>query len=351
MQENEKKHPKHLLIIRLSALGDVAMTVPIILALRQQYPTLKITVVSKAFQSSIFKDIPEVNFFPVDFDEYKNGVFGLNELYKDLSKFGIDAYADLHNVLRTKVINLFFKLDTINTAAISKGRSERKELTALKEKQISPIKSIFERHADVCKKLNLPIDLSTINMLDKQALSKKTKQLTGEKKSYWIGVAPFAAYRTKVYDLESMKQVIKSLVKADRKVLLFGGGKTEIDKLEILAADSDNSINMAGKLSFDEELALISNLDLMLSMDSGNGHLASMYGVPVITMWGNTHPYAGFVPFRQPLENSLIPDLTKFPFIPTSVYGNKVIPGYEDCMKTIPPASVISKINSVLSNL
>ena len=59
-------------------------------------------------------------------------------------------------------------------------------------------------------------------------------------------------------------------------------------------------------------------------MDSGNGHLAAMYGIPVITVWGVTHPYAGFAPFLQPEENSITADREQFPLIPTSVYGNKV---------------------------
>ena len=105
---------------------------------------------------------------------------------------------------------------------------------------------------------------------------------------------------------------------------------------------------MAGKLSFRRELELISNLDLMLSMDSGNGHMAAMYEIPVITLWGNTHPYAGFVPFRQPLENSLTSDLSEYPFIPTSIYGDKIIPGYEDCMKSIDTTTVVEKINNIL---
>jgi ADP-heptose:LPS heptosyltransferase len=96
------------------------------------------------------------------------------------------------------------------------------------------------------------------------------------------------------------------------------------------------------------ELEVISNLDMMLSMDSGNGHLAALYGVPVVTLWGNTHPYAGFRPFRQPEENSITPDLTKYPFIPTSIYGKKVIDGYEDCMASISPDEVLSNLKRLM---
>ena len=59
-------------------------------------------------------------------------------------------------------------------------------------------------------------------------------------------------------------------------------------------------LNIAGKLSFKEELELIRSLDVMVSMDSGNAHLAAMQDVKTITLWGVTHPYAGFAPFHQP---------------------------------------------------
>lgn len=351
MHENEIKQPKHLLLIRLSALGDVAMTVPVVLALRQQYPSLKITVVSKSLFRHFFTNIPEIGFYGVDFKDDNKGLLSLYDISKKLTKLGADTFADLHNVLRTKVIKQFFKGKSLLVASLDKGRHERKQLTALKQKNISPIKSIFSCHSEVCARLNLPIDLTKVSLLEKCPLSNKIIEITGSKSSPWIGIAPFAAYNTKVYALESMQKVIQLLTKEGYIVLLFGGGAEEIKKLELLAADSDNCKNIAGKLSIDEELALISNLDLMLSMDSGNGHMAAMYDIPVITMWGNTHPYAGFIPFGQPIENSLIPDLDKFPFIPTSIYGNKVVPGYEDCMKTIQPTEVVAKINMALSNL
>ena len=101
---------------------------------------------------------------------------------------------------------------------------------------------------------------------------------------------------------------------------------------------------MAGQLKLHQELQLISNLDVMLSMDSGNAHIAAMLGVKVITLWGATHPYAGFSPFDQPKENFLVSDRNMFPKLPTSVYGNKKVAGYEDAMRTILPESIVLKI-------
>ena len=130
--------------------------------------------------------------------------------------------------------------------------------------------------------------------------------------------------------------------------ILFGGGELEKKQLQQWSDTCQNCINTIDNLSFEEELALISNLDLMLSMDSGNGHLAAMFAIPTVTLWGVTHPYAGFSPFHQEPENSLLSDRTKYPLIPTSIYGNKMPEGYDNVMSTIVPETIISRIFDLL---
>jgi ADP-heptose:LPS heptosyltransferase len=69
-----------------------------------------------------------------------------------------------------------------------------------------------------------------------------------------------------------------------------------------------------------------------------------MLGIKTITLWGATHPFLGFSPFNQPLENALVSDRNLYPKLPTSVYGNKKEEGYQDAMRTILPEQVIEKI-------
>jgi ADP-heptose:LPS heptosyltransferase len=148
-----------------------------------------------------------------------------------------------------------------------------------------------------------------------------------------------------------MKEVIDTLAQnQEHTILLFGGGQNEKEQLQNLAGDKNNVINMAGKIPFQEELDLISNLDVMLSMDSGNGHIAAMLGVPVVTLWGATHPYAGFLPFNQTLDNALVSDRNQYPQLPTSVYGNKKVAGYENAMRTILPEQVVARIAEILKS-
>lgn len=337
---------QHIAVMRLSAMGDVAMTVPVLRAFNAKYPNVKITVISTPFFQPLFNDLQNVSFLPFDKKGKHKGFLGLFRLFLELRKSNIDAFADLHNVLRLKVFRKLLSLTGKKVAFTHKGRTEKKEVTRAVNKIFRPLPTVFERHAKVFEELGFPIDLSNPTFPEKSKLSSEILSVVGEKTQKWIGIAPFAQHDSKVYPLDLMEKVIDQLAQnPENKILLFGGGKKEIETLESLTKSYNNVISVAGKLKFNQEIQLISNLDVMLSMDSGNGHIAAIFGVKTITLWGATHPYLGFSPFHQPVENSLVSDRNLYPKLPTSIYGNKKVEGYEDAMRTILPESVVEKIN------
>ncbi|MDT0555551.1 glycosyltransferase family 9 protein [Patiriisocius hiemis] len=341
------KKPTHILVLRLSALGDVAMLVPVLHILTQTYPNLKITVVSRAFFKPFFKDISNCNFLEADVYGKHKG-FGLFKLSSEAKKLGIDAVADVHNVLRSKMLRTHLWSMGIKTATIDKGRAEKKKATASKPlKKLQPLKTTHQRYAAVFSMLGYPIDLKKYTPPRNKELSEKTHNLIGAHTQKLIGIAPFAAYKSKMYPLPMMREVLEKLNAQKNYQLLLFGGKNEVKQMEEISAGLQNVKVVAGSLSFEEELALISNLDGMIAMDSGNGHLAAMFGVPVLTLWGVTHPYLGFTPFNQPRENQLISNREKYPLLPTSVYGNKYPKGYENAMQSIPVKLVVEKAVAV----
>jgi ADP-heptose:LPS heptosyltransferase len=335
--------------MRLSAMGDVAMTVPVLRALVSQYPEIKLTVISRPFFKPFFEGIPQVFFFGFDEKERHKGVAGLLRLFQDLKRLNIDAFADLHNVLRSKVIRNLFALSGKRTASVDKGRDEKKALTRSENRIFKQLPTMFERHAKVFEELGFALNLDNPIFPRKAVLDKEIKAIIGDEEQQLIGIAPFAQYDSKVYPLDLMRVVIEELSKnSNNKILLFGGGTREIEILDSFSNNKNNVINMAGKVKLKQELELISKLDVMLSMDSGNAHIAAMLGVKVISLYGATHPFAGFAPFNQPFENALVADREKYPLLPTSVYGNIKVAGYEDAMRTILPESIVEKINTSL---
>ena len=334
-------------------MGDVAMTVSVIRAFVEQNPSVKIIFVSRPFYKPFFDGIPNVNFFAVDVQKRHKGFSGLVKLYFDLKKLNIDAVADLHNVLRSQIIRTFFALNGKRVAFTDKGRAEKRALTRAENKIFKPLKTIVERHVETFKKIGFSIDLSKPKFPRTPDISPDVLKITGEKENQkWIGVAPFAQYQSKVYPRDLMQNVIDNLASdTNYKIFLFGGGSEEIEILNSFANGKENVINVAGKLELHQELILISNLDVMLSMDSGNAHIAAMLGIKVITLWGATHPFAGFAPFNQPAENCIVSDREKYPLVPTSVYGNKKVAGYEDAMRTISVEAVVGKIKNDIVSL
>jgi ADP-heptose:LPS heptosyltransferase len=330
-------------------MGDVAMTVPVIGTLIKKYPDVQLTVLTKKHFIPIFHGLDRVTVVEADVKKRHKGLMGLWRLYQELKPLQFDAVADLHNVLRSRVLKKYFALDRIPFVQIDKGRREKKALTRSKNKKFQQLKTTHQRYADVFGELGFPIDLSHTKPLERVELSEKVLDLVQQDTKKWVGIAPFAAHEGKMYPLESMEAVIKTLNDTDKyKILLFGGGDKEVEALERLSNTYENALCMAGKLNLAEELQLISNLDVMLSMDSGNAHLAANYGIPVVTLWGVTHPFAGFYPFHQPSENALLANREEYPLIPTSIYGNKLPPGYESAMKSIQPQHILEKLTEVL---
>ncbi len=333
--------PCHILVFRFSALGDIAMTIPVIRLLLQQYPDLRITFVSAPFVAPLFQDMERLDFFPADVKEAFRGMKGLYRLSRQLKKHGpYDAIADLHDVLRTKILRAFFP--GVPKAVIDKGRSEKKELTRAINKKLRPLKTTFQRYADVFASLQLPVVMDIKKGIQHRARNWGLFPF-GMTDRKVIGVAPFARHEAKMYPLDRMKEVVHQL--AERyKVILFGS-RAEAAVLEEWENDMPEVYVVAGKYDFSEELFILSGLDLMISMDSANMHLASLYGVPVISIWGGTHPYLGFYGWGQEMDRAIQVDN---PLRPSSVFGNKPCEG---CMDGIAPALIVSRAEQVLRSL
>lgn len=342
---------KHILVFRLSAMGDVAMTVPVVRALIAQHPDVRVTIVSRPFFKPFFKDIDRVEFFSIDIKKRHKGFLGLLRLFSDLKKLKVDYFADFHNVLRSQIIRSLFSLTGTKVAALDKGREGKKELTRAENKVFKQLPTMFSNHQQTLARLGFKVDLANPQFPAVPELAPELLQYVKEKDTVWIGIAPFAQYDTKVYPLNLMQQVVDSLAEREKSIIfLFGGGEKEIALLNQLKRDNYNVIVMAGKVKFDIEINLIQHLDVMLSMDSGNAHIAAMLGKKVVTLWGATHPYAGFAPFNQPADYCITADRAKYPLLPTSVYGNKIVEGYEDAMRTIDPQVVCDKIIEIINS-
>lgn len=349
---------EHILVIRFSALGDVAMVVPIVWSMARQYPDVRITVLSRGFARPFFENLaPNIGFMEADLKREYHGIKGLNALYRRLAAKQFTAVADMHNVLRSGFLRMRFNLNRYHVAHINKHRKERRRLTSYTKKELVPLPTSFQNYADVLTRLGYPVTIDFHSIYEntptgKGDLSLLPKSLDlnlNSQISNLIGIAPFAAHEGKVYPTTLMEQVIKQLTEQHPKarILLFGRGDRESQIFTAWCQQYQQCIFVSQYLeNIKQELILMSHLDVMLSMDSANMHMASLVATPVVSIWGATHPYAGFMGWGQPKENAIQVDLD---CRPCSIYGQRICKrGDYACMNMIKPETIVEKINSLL---
>jgi len=328
-----------LLAIRLSALGDVAMTLPVLESLKRANPLWDITLLSSPAAAQMAETLQlGIHVKAVNVKRDYEGVSGLNRLYGELREEHYDVVADLHDVLRSQYLRFRFFLNGIPTARIHKGRREKKALVS--HTGLRQLTSGFERYRDVFLRLGIagfPLDYHC-------PLSHDYDPTFTD-----IGIAPFAQHTGKVYPVPLMAEVIKGLLAKNENIRIFlFGGKNEREELAQLEI-SERVINLAGKGSIAEDMLRMKDLRCVISMDSFNMHLASLMETPVISVWGATHPYAGFLGYGQ--SEMQIVQLNDLPCRPCSIYGNKPC-RYNDyhCLTGIQPSLILKKVYECLDS-
>ena len=320
---------EHLLIMRFTALGEVAMLVPVVSSLAQQYPELRITVLSNPFARSLFDGIAHnVGFMAADLNGEYHGVKGLNALYRRLVAKNFTAIADMQSILRSSYLRMRFNISSYRVEHLDNHRQDRRKLVATKDKCLR----------------QLPPTGGNLRLVSDRI---------GEKKMFqqWIGIAPFAAFRGKVYPAQLTERVIAELIRRHPscRIFLFGGGDAEMAQIDRWCAQYKNCTNASQLLgSVQQELIVMSHLDVMLSMDSVNMHLASIAGTRVVSLWGATHPYAGYLGYGQSHDDVIQTDLD---CRPCSLHGNRLCKrGDYACLTQIDPIAVADHVEKHLKH-
>ena len=334
-------------------MGDVAMLVPVVSSLAQQYPDVRITVLSQPFAKAFFTNLaPNVGFMAADIKKEYHGIHGLNKLYRRLAAKHFTDVADMHGVLRTHYLRMRFNASKYHTAHIDKHRKGKHQLAAQEKKVFKQQPTSFENYADVLAELGYPVKLNFTSIFNEQHPADHILPAIGEKTAgeKWIGIAPFAAHEGKIYPIEKMEKVIQMLEEKypSCRIFLFGGGNKEKEKFDEWCAIYKKCTRVGNILKgLHDEMQLINLLDVMVSMDSANMHIASLVNTPVVSIWGATHPYAGFMGWNQSLENAVQVDLD---CRPCSIYGKKLCYRKDfACMNQIKPEDIIEKINHIIN--
>ena len=335
----------NILVIRTSAMGDVALVSPVLREMKKQYPEVKLTLITRPAFKPFFMESDSLSLFSLDLVKRHKGLSGLFRLYRDIKKQGrIDRVIDLHDVIRSKILRFFFKISGIPVSVIEKGRQEKQDL--IKGKRKVQLKHTVVRYCEAFARAGFilkPADRQ--NVIAEFAALKRADELFSFNLSLKIGVAPYAKHKLKMWPEENMIRLLNMISEKHNAVFFLFGGREESGKLEEFKKKVKGSLNLAGTLALEDEIAVMSKLDFMIAMDSANMHLAALIGTKVISLWGGTDPLAGFSAWMQPIEYSIRIPVDELTCRPCTIYGKgECRRGDLACRNWLTPEIVFSDI-------
>jgi ADP-heptose:LPS heptosyltransferase len=337
-----------LLVIRSSAMGDVALVTPVLMEMKKRYPDIEIIILTRSVFRSFFNQSANHSVFSPDFKKRHKGVSGLFTLYRDIKKQGrIDYVIDLHDVIRSKILRLFFRLSGVPVSVIDKGRAEKRDLISGKRK--IQLKHTVLKYCDVFARAGFSLDPSERqNIIPAAAALNKASEIISGNTGLNIGVAPYAKHSLKMWPEENMIILLNLIsAKHNSRFFLFGG-KEESLRLKEFENKIHGSVNLAGTLSLEEELAVISRLDFMIAMDSSNMHMAALVGTKIISIWGGTDPLSGFGAWKQPDEYSVRIPVDELTCRPCTIFGKgKCKRDDFACMNRLTPQIVSGRLEQI----
>jgi ADP-heptose:LPS heptosyltransferase len=326
-------------------MGDVALVAPVIKALIKQYPDVEPVIVTRSAFAPFFRTKEGVELFTPRFKERHKGFTGILRLFKDLKSTGkFDHVIDLHDVLRSKVLRFLFRISGTPVRVIDKGRNEKKLVITGSRRE--PLKHTVERYFEVFRKAGFSLkEVTGPSIIPLPTAVAVVKELLKPAPVINIGVAPYARHPLKRWPEEYMVSLLNKISSVCKARFLLFGGHEESGKLGSIRDKVSGSEVVADRYTLYEELALMSLLDFMISMDTSNMHMSALTGTKVISIWGATDPVTGFGAWQQPDEYSIRIPYTELTCRPCTVYGKGTCRrGDHACMHWLTPEMVLVKI-------
>ncbi len=335
------------LLARLSAMGDVAMLLPVVYAVARANPQHEFTLLTQPLFTTLMVNPPDnLEAMAIDIRREERGFVGLMRYADRIKRERFDAFIDLHDVLRTKALRWRELLSGGRVYHLRKPRRERSSLLRPPgHKVLRPLPGMISIYSDTLRRAGLDVPSAILPIEPSPADPLVTALLEKAKGKALVGIAPFASTESKTYALELMEQVVHRLAREGGcHVFLFGGRGEEARILEDWSMQQQGITSVAGTLDLSDELTLISRLACMVSMDSANMHLASAVGTPVVSLWCATHPYAGFLGLGQSLDDCLQDE--ELDCRPCTIFGKmrSCVHGSMPCRSSVPPERIVERV-------
>jgi len=337
-----------ILIIRFSSLGDIVLTTPVIKSLKEKFPQSKIFFLTKSQYQDLLKNDLNV-FYLIKFDpkEKHRGISGFLKLVKELKAFEFDLVVDLHANLRSFLIRHLLKTEL--KIKYDKRWLARFLLVHFKYIKVKPMHTV-DSYLGALKKIGVnSVEKDPQIFLDEEGenfLKDFLIEKNIEKDDIVVGIHPGARWETKRWNEEKFTQVCQILNQKPKvKIILLGDQKDQevIDRIN--PQSESQKLFKAVNLPLNKFMSLIKRCDCFITNDSGPMHIASALGVPVVAIFGPTHPKLGFSPLGS--ENVVLTANVKCS--PCSLHGEKRCHKKSRlCMDLIQPEMVADAVEKLL---
>ncbi|MFM7672510.1 MAG: glycosyltransferase family 9 protein [Bacteroidota bacterium] len=328
---------RRFLIIRLSSIGDIVLTTPVIRCLKQQVPDAEVHVLTKASFRSVLQHNPHIDW--LHFWD-KNYLL----LIDQLRQIGFEQVIDLHH--NTKTLRIKQALG-VPARSFYKLNVEKYLMTAFKI-NVLPAKHIVDRYLDTVSHLGVVNDGCGLDYFIDAADQLQKQDIPGAQWGGFVAVVIGAALGTKRWPTEHFKSFCSQL---EHPIVLLGGKEDQKRGEEIASADPIKIYNACGKFSLNESADWVRRSKFVLTGDTGLMHIAAAFQKPILSLWGNTVPAFGMTPYFGGADIKNIVLEHKVWCRPCSKIGYDRCPiGHFSCMRKIRPEQVLTIARNWLSS-
>lgn len=335
---------RQILIIRLGRLGDVVLATPLVRALRRAFPDSQVDWVIKQEFAPLLQGLPGLR--QVIALDTREGLPGLLRLAREIRGRRYDLVVDLHGVPRSYL--LCARSGATMRRRYRKWLLRRRLLTGLGWNLLRGAPGVAERYFTALEDFGITPDHGPPELnLDPEARRESAHRLADLPRPR-IGLAPGATRFTKRWPAESFAAAGSRLAERFSGSLVIIGGPEDESIAEVVAGQVSGGPvqNLAGRLSLPQAAAVLAELDLLISNDTGLMHLATAVQTPVVAVFGPTTRELGFFP-RGPKAKVI--EHANLSCRPCSVHGTDACPrGHFRCMKEIRPEQVAAAAASFL---
>ncbi len=332
---------RKILVLRLSSIGDIILTSPMLRVFKASYPDCQLHYVTRREFLPLLENDPHIDrLFAVDTADGRSGLRALN---LQLSQEHYDAVFDLHNNFRSRILR-----NGVSTHIhrINKRGFRRLLLLSAHFNTYRRIIAVPDRYIETAARYGIRPDTDgpRLYLTEDIRLSARMKLRAAgvDLHTAASGICPGAKHFTKRWPAEHFTELAKRMTADGEQLLIFGGSADGAAAAQIREAAPKRIVDLTGRLSLLETAAAMEHCRIIVANDSGLMHMATAMQRPVVALFGSTVREFGFFPYQSP---ATVLEVSGLPCRPCTHIGRDHCPkGHFSCLRGISPESVFEAV-------